>query len=306
MNNDKTLREYAVDQGIAMSTVYYKAKKGTLGEQTYIENGKTYVRNTAEIKKDNKPVLNISPVQPQFTLMGSQTKPLEVAMGSTATRRNAASKITPTDRFNNIESGLSPIKFDKNRVGGNCYLNINECLSLVRLAYYNVAIVRNIIDVMVEFSVSDIFLTGGNKKTRDFFYAFFKKINIQELQEWFFMCLFRESNVFLYPYMGKVGSEDLKKLVKTFGSNLQISEATKAKIPLKYTVLNAADIQLLGTATFTTPQYYKLLTDYELEALKNPRSEEDKEIFDSFDEETKKKIKEKKSGAVSIGLLLNM
>ena len=63
-------------------------------------------------------------------------------------------------------------------------------------------------------------------------------------------------------------------------------------LPLKYVMLNPADIRLTGNLSFYNPVYYKNLTGYEVNRLRNPVSEEDFTIFDSLPEEVKNQIKD--------------
>jgi hypothetical protein len=203
MNNDKTLREYAADNNMPISTAHFKAKRGTLGAETYKSNdGKIYVRGINE----EKPALNIANTKSSLALVNSNITPLDVSMAST-TKRNAAATNVRTDRFVNIESGISPFKYGQGNSKSSS-INISEAITLTQLAYYNFATFRNIIDLMTEFSVSNIFLTGGNKKTRDFWYAFFNKIGLMDFQDKWFREFYRSGNVFTYKYVGTIADKD--------------------------------------------------------------------------------------------------
>ena len=63
-------------------------------------------------------------------------------------------------------------------------------------------------------------------------------------------------------------------------------------VPVKYILLNPYDIVKDKTTAFQNGIYKKVLSEYELEKLREPKSEEDKKVFDSLDPETKKKIKQ--------------
>lgn len=60
-----------------------------------------------------------------------------------------------------------------------------------------------------------------------------------------------------------------------------------------YMVLNPADIQYGGNISFVGTNYYKILTDYELERLRHPTTDEDKEVLRSLDEQNKLRLKKK-------------
>jgi hypothetical protein len=57
---------------------------------------------------------------------------------------------------------------------------------------------------------------------------------------------------------------------------------------------------MVSQLTFNSGSYFKSLSNYELETLRNPRTEEDKEIFDSLPESVQKQIKESNKTGASV------
>ena len=219
------------------------------------------------------------------------------AVASTSTRRNKAADIHRTDRFKNISDGVVPFKYTYG-VQNKSNLNIRDTVTLCQKAYYNFAIFRNTIDMMTEFSSSGIFLRGGSKKSRDFFDALFEKNSLKSFMDKFFREYYRSGNVFIYRFDGKVSREDIKKMTQTFGS-AGLGEIT---LPVQYSVLNPADIQIQGGLNFATGVYYKVLSDYELARLREPRTEEDQEILNNLPEQTRKLIRDSKGNTVLMPL----
>jgi hypothetical protein len=217
---------------------------------------------------------------------------------STKTRRNVASTIERTNRFSNIDDGLVPFKYSSGGLNKS-NIDVKEAVSLCQKAYYNFAIFRNVVDLMTEFSVSDIYFKGGNKKSRDFFSALFKKINIWALQDKFFREYYRSGNVFIYRFDANVSGKDALKITQVYADEKISSQIT---LPIRYVILNPADIQLGGSASFFSGKYYKVLTDYELARLRFPQTEEDTEIVNNLDEESRKKISSKSNSAVLLPL----
>jgi hypothetical protein len=213
-------------------------------------------------------------------------------------RRNAASTINRTDRYKNIDDGLIPFRYSSG-IKGNSNMNIRDAVILCQKAYYNFAIFRNTIDLMTEFSCSNIYFKDGSQKSRDFFSALFRKINIFELQDKFFREYYRSGNVFIYRFDTKVKDEDINKITQTFGL---VSKAANINLPSKYIILNPADIQIGGTINFSSGRYYKILSDYELERLKSPKTEEDMEVLKSLPPETQKLIAQKTVGILTLPL----
>jgi hypothetical protein len=151
---------------------------------------------------------------------------------------------------------------------------------------------------MTEFSTSNIYFQGGSQKSRDFFHALFKKINIVDLQDKFFREYYRSGNVFIYRFDTRVKDEDITKITQTFG----LTSKAAVDLPARYTIINPADVQIGGTINFAIGRYYKMLSDYELERLKNPKTDEDIEVFNSLPIETQKLIKTNSIGVLSIPL----
>ncbi len=229
--------------------------------------------------------------------------PLMTALASTPTRgrRNSAGTIERTDRFKNIDDGLVPFKYSAN---GNSQSNIDikDAVVLCQKAYYNFAVFRNVIDLMTEFSVSDLYFKGGTKKSRDFFSALFKKLNLWSLQDKFFREYYRSGNVFVYRFDGKLKPEDVTRITQVYAAEKLDAEIN---LPVKYVILNPADIQIQGSASFVNGRYYKLLSDYELARLQNPQTEEDQELYDSMDESVRGLLGKRNNSIVLVPLDAN-
>jgi hypothetical protein len=245
-------------------------------------------------KSDNK-----TEVKPMMTSFASS--PYTTTDQSSRTRRNVGGQIERTNRFENIENGLVPFKYSKG-VGNKSSLDVREAVVLCQKAYYNFSVFRNIIDLMTEFSATRLYFTGGSKKSRSFLEALFKKIDMQSFLDRFFREYYRSGNVFVHRFDTKLQPEDFKKITQTYGSSNLFAQAEDGSLPSRYIVLNPADIQMGGNISFFSGVYHKVLSDYELERLKNPRTEEDREVYDSLDDETKKALKQRNIGMISIRL----
>ena len=192
---------------------------------------------------------------------------------NTSVRRNRSSTISRTDKYANIEGGVIPFIYGS---GGGKYssnISVSEAIVLCQKAYYNFSIFRNTIDLMTEFSSSPIYFTGGSTQSRKFFRAWGDRINLWKLQDMFFREFFRSGNVFLYKLNAEFTKKDMRVL-----SDLITTEAAKSQIPIRYIVLNPADIQAVGAASFVSPQYVKVLNDFEMQVLSDPNNEQDLEL----------------------------
>jgi len=238
-------------------------------------------------------------IQPLMVSQASSNREYEAKASDDATRsrRNLAGNITRTERYKNIDDGLIPFKYSTG-IKGSSNINIRDAVILCQKCYYNFAIFRNTIDLMTEFSSSNIYFQGGSQKSRDFFSALFKKINISDLQDKFFREYYRSGNVFLYRFDTQIQDSDISKITQTFG----LTSKASVSLPARYIVLNPADIQIGGSINFAVGRYYKILSDYELERLKNPKTDEDKEVFNSLPKETQNLVMQKGIGILSIPL----
>lgn len=222
----------------------------------------------------------------------------DVGVSSTQIRRNAAADINRINRYKNIEDGIIPFRYSTG-MSANSYMNVRDAVILCQKCYYNFAIFRNTVDLMTEFSCSNIYFKGGSQKSRDFFTAWMKKINTFDLQDQFFREYYRSGNVFIYRFDTKIQPEDVSKITQVFGLS---AKAAQIKLPARYIIMNPADVQIAGTINFAVGRYYKVLSDYELERLKSPKTDEDREVLESLPPETRKLILKAKVGILTIPL----
>ena len=230
-----------------------------------------------------------------------ETQPLMVATAAeTSMRRNKSSVIERTDKYKNIDDGLIPFRYTRTNYADRSTIDIKDATILCQKAYYNFAQFRNVIDLMTEFSVSNLYFQGGTKKARDFFEALFNKINLWSFQDRFFREYYRSGNVFIYRFEGELTQEDTNRLAAILGRGpLNLDNV---KIPVRYVILNPVDVQFSAGTSYLTGKYYKVLSEYELSKLRVITTEEDQQIFDSLDEQTQKMIQNTKIGSLRIQL----
>ena len=197
-----------------------------------------------------------------------------------AKRKNKIHNSDKKNQFSNIESGLLP--YDSSSSG----INIRQAVELCQKAYANIPIFRNAVDVMSEFANSEIILEGGNQKGRDFCLKWFDKIGLWKVRDQYFREYYRSGNIFIYRVDGKFSVEDFNKISKVYGSSIK-----PGMIPLKYIFLNPYDITAKRSTSFSEGAYFKVLSEYDLERLADPKTEYDEQVYKSLDAELKKKIK---------------
>lgn len=285
MENMIKLSHWAKNHNIDYKEAWKQVKSGVFPHKTKISNTN---RIWVEDKASEKELKNA--VSPLFA--GLPTKETVAS-----TRRNRASTIERTDKFVHIENGIDPFQSTRSNNKSNDYTNVNDAIRLTQKSYYNFSIFRNTIDIMTEFSSNNIFLKGGNAKSRKFFEDLFKKINISDLQDKFFREYYRSSNVFIYRFGSKPQENDVLKLNKLYNSS-----AKDLELPTKYIILNPVDIMAGGNISFASTIFYKNLNSYEINRLKNPVTQNDKDFLASLPPEKQKEIKD---GATSILIQLD-
>ncbi len=204
---------------------------------------------------------------------------------STRGRKNFIATNKKTDKYKNIGDSALPYSYSKS------YISPRDAIVLCQKAYANIPIFRNAIDVMAEFSNSDLYLEDGSEKSRSFIEKWLHKIQIWKLKDQYFREYYRSGNVFMYKLEGEFTAEDVVKLNQVYGSKYQSLAARK--IPIRYIFLNPYDFVADRALTFNSKNgvYKKLLSEYDLEKLKKPQTEYDREVFDAMPPKAKEYIK---------------
>ena len=201
---------------------------------------------------------------------------------SSPRRSNRAHLPAKQNKYSNIKNSSLPYKVSAD--GVDC----RESIELCQKAYANIPIFRNAIDVMSEFSNSEIHLEGGTETSRTFVYKWFEKINLWRLKDQFFREYYRSGNIFLYRVDGDFDNQDFKNLNKIYGSKEYLNPG---KIPIRYILLNPYDIVSTSSTSFDKGVYKKILSEYELERLRNPKTEEDQNVFNALPKEAQEAVK---------------
>ena len=220
------------------------------------------------------------------TSLGSYSRSGSVSnlsSSNTSTRINRSSVTAPLNKFSQIRAGLLPYEISSDGI------NVREAIELCQKAYANVPIFRNTIDMMSEFANAEVYLEGGNATSRDFFMKLFDRIKLWDLKDQYFREYYRSGNIFLYRLDGKFDLNDFKKF-----SKIVEGSPKENKFPLKYIVLNPFEIVAKRSAVFNTKDgaYAKILSEFDMERLANPKNDYDKAVFEALDPEDQKAVKD--------------
>lgn len=219
--------------------------------------------------------------------------------GSTSYRRNSSGSITRADRYSNIEQGIVPFVYGTGHGNYNANISAKDAIILCQKAYWNIPVFRNTIDLMTEFSLSNIYLTGGNEQSRKFFELWLEKVSYWDLQDQFYREFYRSGNIFIYKFRADFGRPEMMKIQTALA---ETEKSNKSSIPVRYVILNPADINIISSSSFLNNSYMKVLNDYEINSLLNPKTESDKKIAEKIPEIRDLIIRNKKNKNTSGGI----
>lgn len=275
------ISQWAKENNQSYKQVWSQIKDGTFPEKT-IETKTGRIMILRESKaSENKDVKFAAPL---FANFGEK---LETK--ASTKRRNRSSTITPTDQYKHIEEGLDVFSIGDRTRNDNDTISVSEAIRLVRKCYYNFSDLRNIFDILTEFSTSTIYWRGGTSKSRKFQESLWNKIGTIDLQEKFYMEFNRSCNVFPYRFETVIKDDDIDKLNKTYGAKA----AKKVKLPVKYVIIDPSSVIVGGNISFSSPLFYQRLNSYEVQRLIKPITQEDKDFLNSLPEEVRKDLNKK-------------
>lgn len=194
-----------------------------------------------------------------------------------STSRGASAPAGANDGLNNLRSFKLPYLERDGRI------YIRDAIQLCQRVYANIAIFRNTVDIMTEFSCAPIYLTGGNEASKKFISKWLEKAAMDKFQQFAFREYYLSGQVFILKFLAQFNEEDFRKLKTSLA-------AKKNSIPLRYTVLNPADIVIYPAASFENAPYRKALNQYELQQLRDRKTEEDRAVYNALPDDIKKLI----------------
>lgn len=193
--------------------------------------------------------------------------------------------------FQNIRAMAMPYTgFNGNR----SYAGMRDAIDLCVKAWTGIPVVRNAIEVSVEFSAQPIYFKSENQTVLTFFTEWWKIIGGPKLVEQCMREYYRSGNPFLLPFYGKFGPSYYKNFQQSFG-------AKENRIPIRYELLNPTNV-FVPTGVTSDYTYCRLLSTYEIERLKNPMTEQDRQVFEDLPKETKQQIRS--GGSSSLGIYM--
>lgn len=165
--------------------------------------------------------------------------------------------------------------------------------SRIRMAmqvYYDVGIVRNIIDLMGDFTVQGIDIVHPKKRVESWFKKWWKIVKGKERSERLANYLARTCNVIIKRETGKITLGQSREFYKTIGGpkdpivpHEEIAKLEKREIPCRYHFLNPLSLDIIGDElnSFIDPanlQFGLTLNPTLSQKIGNPSTKQEKEL----------------------------
>jgi hypothetical protein len=183
--------------------------------------------------------------------------------------------------------------------GDGAYYGATGAVQLCYQCFFNYAPLRNLVNLLVDFSISDLQVNTPNKRVRTFIKTWLESIEVNQFMTRFFLEYYRSGNVFIYKFSGKISEDGMNMLKTAYSSDMRAESeggretraaGRKSKtVPIRYIILNPMQVYLQRGASYAYG-YVRMLSTYEIQRLKNPQTEEDKQVFESFPEDIQRQI----------------
>lgn len=155
-------------------------------------------------------------------------------------------------------------------------------INLSYAAYFSYAMLRNTISLLSDFSTSRIHIKTPNARVKQFFETWFDSIGLNQFQAQFFLEYYRSGNVFIYKFSGEIAEDGMNMLRQSYAAAGEIISAKRSpRVPIRYIILNPMQIYL-QQGPLKDYGYVRMLSTFEIQRLRNPQTEEDKQVLLSF------------------------
>lgn len=181
--------------------------------------------------------------------------------------------------------GLMQSDFDYFRPEQRLPVKYEEVIGVSDTVYQRVGLVKNVIDLMGDFTCQGIRVVHPNKKIEQFYKNWFVRVEGKERSERFANYLYRLANVHIRRITSQLSPKDVESIYKSEAADRRGLEKTpdlaKREIPTQYSFLYPGTVKPVGDAlgSFVGKPTYTLNLPMKLRALiKNPRTPEEKEL----------------------------
>lgn len=173
-----------------------------------------------------------------------------------------------SNKYANIQAMMLP--YESSADG----YDIADAVELCQRAYANVAVFRNAIEFLAEYSNGPVALEGGSKQAREFGYDWLEKIDIDDTLDQTFLETYRSSNVFLVEEKFRFNEVQSARMREKYG--IKGAEVKSIELPINYLMLNPHNLIALHDSNYSRNAYGQKISTAQAKmmSLKNPKIKE--------------------------------
>lgn len=187
--------------------------------------------------------------------------------------------------YPNISAGIMPFSMN----GG--YFTMQIPINLATLAYFNVPLIRNTINLLQDFSISPLHIHSDNETVKAFFTRWFESINLSDFMSQWFLEYYRSGNIFIYKFNGKIAEDKMARMKTAMGGEVFAAPDKSPEIPIRYIILDPKQVYLQVGPNYKGT-YSRMLSTFEIERLRNPKTPEDRQVLRDLPPDIQRQIKQ--------------
>ena len=155
---------------------------------------------------------------------------------------------------------------------------ISQCMQ----AYSRVGIIRNVIDLMSDFTSQGIVLVHPNKSIEKFYRKWWEEVNATDVSERFSNYLYRTSNVVVRRNTAKINKKQERSLKSSNAADVKIEDlkVKSREIPWSYDFISPLCVDVKGGVETGNPQYVMTLSTNSYKNLMNNKKTLPKDIYE--------------------------
>lgn len=142
-----------------------------------------------------------------------------------------------------VRNEYNRINYESARPSERVPTDFLETLSFCNESYYNVAIVRNVIDLMADFCIKGIDWAHTNRNVQAFYREWFATVKGRDVSERFCNYLFRLGNLAIIPEKAKIPQVVADQWRKTRGAEFKSIKVKDLEIPSAYSFIDVTALQ---------------------------------------------------------------
>ena len=193
-----------------------------------------------------------------------------------------------------VRTGFNRQDYDNFRPGESVSSQQKRIIKQSMQAYDRVGIIRNVIDLMSDFSSQGLTLVHPNKTIEKFYRKWFNQVNGVDRSERFLNYLYRCGNVVVKRRTAKLNRKKELELRRAAGADIKLEDikVNRREVPWTYDFLNplAVDVKDYGTQVVGKPEFVLNLSKYTYESLVKGTNT-NKTIFKTLPNDLQKRLK---------------